>query len=413
MGQIGHTVQEVLRHIRSQVPENHNVPTDGNSVAAVTEPMESHQEEAVPEISGSHAEGAATDMQVPATSGTEGDDRIWQHSQQIPDSASFNSTPAQAVMQQIPLFSFTDVNRLGGDLPPEDVLRELVDLFFELVYPWAPLFYKPTFVSNMFAPENRLLLHGIVVVAFRFWKKPDPLPEVREAYVKASRDQVLLKTIDTCTLISTQSLVLLAIDAIGQGQGPRTWNIMTMLTTAAKQLSLARSPAAVGVETNTPLVRNEDPDEGLDLSCIETQEKRRLFWVIYSLDRLSSVSHGQYGGTDTKGIRLPYPDSEDDWGQTVPVEWFQPMGQSRPSHTPQCSPWHHYVDALALLDRSNQLLIQPLDYSLRAYCQEWQSSFRRFDITISTWFENLPPAVRDPPESFDPMWVIVRSTFYL
>lgn len=318
-----------------------------------------------------------------------------------------NTAVAQLPFSQ----GLSGMSGIDATLPAGDIMEELVELFFELVYPWAPLFHKPTFTANMYSPQHQILLHGIVIITFRFWRKPHPPPELREAYVKTSREQVLLKTVDMCTLTSTQALALLAVDALGQGQGPRTWNVMSMLVCAAKHLCLSRVSVASVVEVNTPLVRNEDPDDGLDLSSIEAEEKRRLYWVIYSIDRLSSVSHGQPGGTDSKSIRLPYPLHDDDWGQQPAQELFQSTGPAKHNHRPNM--WHYYIDLLAMVDRSNDLLIQPVNFSIPAHCQEWQSSFRRIDMSLRSWPESLPAEVRERPSAFDPMWIMVHATFHL
>ncbi len=343
------------------------------------------------------------------------DEQVWQPQQPLPEVALF--APSPAIEQLSPSLTIqvsgAGLDLTGTGLPPKDILQELIDLFFDLIYPWAPLFNKLSFIANINSPGRQILLHGVVVTAFRFWTKENPAVEVREAYTKSSREQILLKTIDTCSLISTQALALLAVDAIGQGPGPRTWNMMAMLNTAAKQLSLARSPSLTNSEANTPLVRNEDPDDDVDTSSIEAEEKRRLFWVIYSLDRFSSVSHGQPGAIDTKTIRLTYPADDQEWGQPVASEWFQAIPTVKRTHSHPTNLWHHYIDLLALMDRTNQLLIQPVNLSLPAHCQEWQSSFRRLDITLTTWFENLPREVREPPRSFDPMWIMIHATFHL
>lgn len=200
----------------------------------------------------------------------------------------------------------------------------------------------------MFDNDDRvLLLHGIVVVASRFYtgstddnhttnpaasvsalsplspaqvqqQQQQPVPQQShplEAYIKSSRDHLLLRTTSYCTLLSAQALCLLAIDSLSEGgQGPRVWNIMSMLICTAHHLCLSRTPIPREAETESPLIRNEAPDEGINLGIIGAEERRRLFWVVYAIDHLSSVSHGQYVGTDTKRIRLPYPASDDDWG---------------------------------------------------------------------------------------------------
>ena len=182
------------------------------------------------------------------------DPQLWQTSQQLPGIRSFTSTPVNSGMEQLPPpQAISGLNGIDGGLPPADMLQELVELFYEMVYPWVPLFYKPNFTANMFSPERQLVLHGMVIISFRFWRKEEPSLEIRDDYIKASRDQILLKTVDNCDLISTQALTLLAVDALGQGQGPRTWNVMSMLVAAARHLCLYRILSSAHVETNAPL----------------------------------------------------------------------------------------------------------------------------------------------------------------
>ncbi|KAK4072928.1 transcriptional regulator family: Fungal Specific TF [Trichoderma aggressivum f. europaeum] len=418
MDKINQSIQDVLNYVRAEpITKVSTSMADDSLGASSLETIDKASHSAQDILSPIHRGMVATTPLPPAnniisTDRTIDEPQIWSVSQQRPEVRSLTSTPADTMTSQLrPSQALASV---GSGLPSHEIMDELLELFFDLVYPWAPLFFKPSFTANMYASERQILLHGIVIVAFRFWRKSDPPLETREAFVKASRDFILLKTIDSCTLISTQALTLLAIDTIGQGQGPRTWNVMSMLVTAAKHLGLSKSPSSSSIETNTPLVRNEDPDDGLDSSIIETEERRRLFWVIYSIDRLSSVSHGQPGGTDTRNIRLPYPVNDEDWGQSVPSDWFQATGAIKQSQWYNTfNLWRHYIDLLALLDRSNQLLIQPVNYSLPAHCQEWQSSFRRLDINLATWFENLPREVREPPPDFNPMWILVHATFHL
>ena len=425
------SVQDILQHVRAGA-----APVSGTNANALLGDLNA------PVLSPAHTEIAVNSNSTPGLPAGEGTSspagavsgtQPWQtqtHSQPLSGTSPF--TPAPMSLGHVPPAGNTHgpADPINDNLlPPRPIVEELVNLFFEMVYPWAPMFFRPTFTAAMFYPERILLLHGIVVMAFRFWRKPEPALEVRDAYTRTSREQILLGTIDACTLTSTQALTLLAIDAVGQGQGPRTWNIMSMLVCAAKHLCLSRDSSSIaGAETSTPLVRNEDPDDGLDPSSIEAEERRRLFWVIYSVDRLSSAAHGQLGGVDTKSIRLPYPVDDEDWGQPIAPEWFRPMGgQSRPAvplaqqqqqqdnnprhHQPNF--WRYTIDLLSMVDRSNQLLVQPMNYSIPAHCREWQSNFRRLDATLSTWFENLPREVRERPANFDPTWVTMQATFHL
>lgn len=298
-------------------------------------------------------------------------------------------------------------------LPPPEVLLGLTELYFELVQPWAPLFHKPTLMANLFADERDILLHGILVVTLRFWNKPGLTPDMREYFLKSSRERIQLQCADTCSVMSIQALALLAIDAIGQGPGTRIWMLMAMLAAAVQQLGLSKESPTQSSETNLPMVGNEIAEGTVEASSVTKEERRRLLWVIFSLDRFSSVSLGQPGSLSTKVIRLRFPSSEDDWDQASVAEWYQ---HSAPVRAPPSGPhnsWRSYIEILTLLDRSNRLLIHPFDLSLPAYCEEWKSHFRMLNVTLNTWLETSPEPCRRPTENFDAMWTTVRATYEL
>ncbi|KAH8895560.1 hypothetical protein GQ53DRAFT_820385 [Thozetella sp. PMI_491] len=344
--------------------------------------------------------------------------QTWQQPESSPEVPLLTPSQSQCAEPLNPPLSFNGLEAgttpSGTGLPPGEILEELVALYFEIVYPWLPLFNEQYFMENAGIPGRQTLLHGIVVLAFRHWRKELPSVEVRDAYVKASRAHILLETVDTCSLLATQALCLLAVDAIGQGPGHRAWNIMVMLNSAASQLGLARSSWPVAVEDKASLVRNEEPEDDLDIYSIEAEERRRLFWVIFALDRFSSVSHGRPGAIDMNTIRLPYPIHDQAWGQPAELEWFQVAASTTAKHTHQpTNMWHHNIDLLVFLERANELLVQPVNLSLPGHSQEWQSSFRRLDSSLTSWYENLPQEVRHPPTTFDPMWVMAHGTFHL
>lgn len=294
--------------------------------------------------------------------------------------------------------------------PTPDMLLELTELFFEYIHPWAPLFHKPTFMAKLLSTDREILLHGIVVVALRYYKQSAISGEMRDTYLKSSRERIHLHCVDNCSITSTQALALLAIDALADGPGTRIWMLMAMLAAAVQQLGLAKEAPAQHTENTQPMVGNEVPDSGAEASSIAAEEKRRLFWLIFSLDRFASVALGQAGGISTKLIRLRFPSADDNWHQSLMAEWYQPAVPIRSSLTGNA--WVHYIEILTLLDRSNRLLIHPFDLTLPAHCQEWQSNFRMLNLTLTTWLETAPEPIRRPTE-FDPMWTTIRATYEL
>jgi hypothetical protein len=322
------------------------------------------------------------------------------------------SLPSTPVVNQLPWSSLPPQSPPDNGLPPEPVVQELAELFFEFVYPSFRLFYKPTFMAHLARPDREILVCGILVVSFPFWKKPTPSAEIREQYVKKARERILLHFVDNCSVMSTQALALLALDACGQGPGPRTWSIMAMLVAAVKQLGLAKIASGTNFESNHSMVRNEDPDEFLDVPSIELEERRRLFWSIYVLDRFSSFFHGSPCGIDAKSITVQFPASDKDWGQNSTAEWFHTTVPLRSPADSTRDLARCQIEVLALSDRTRQLFLQPVNFSIPARCQEWQSSFRLLDTALTTWFDTLPQHVRDAPPVFDPMWIMVHATYH-
>lgn len=300
-------------------------------------------------------------------------------------------------------------------LPSSEVLEELARLFFRFVAPSVNIFHEPTFTANLFAPERTLLLHAITVVAFRFWDKPSPDAATRERHIQLSKDEILLRSTDSVSLVSTQALVLLAVDSFASAPGTRTASIMALLTCAMHYLGLMRRPLDENQEASFILVRNEH-HEHHDMAdepfYIEEEERRRLFWMVFSLDRFTSLSHGTQCIINAGNINQRFPGGDSDWGSPSTAEFFRPFMQPNPSITTPANPWRYFIEVTALLDRTHQFLLQPVNLSLPVFCQEWQSKFRVLDMALHTWWDYLPATVRERPVNYDPMWIMIHSTFY-
>ena len=79
-----------------------------------------------------------------------------------------------------------------------------------------------------------------------------------------------------------QALVILALDMVGDSNGPPGWNIMALITRSVVQLGLAVetnsfsvSPNYTSIYTLRAMILPEPKD------FIEEESRRRLFWMIY------------------------------------------------------------------------------------------------------------------------------------
>lgn len=333
-----------------------------------------------------------------------GNTAVWHQESQHMPTAIFDPSLGPVIPDGPTVVNTRDAELFGTGLLPSDILDELVKLYFDFIYPWLPLLRRPQAYTGLVLAENTLILHGLVVVAFRLWQKPLPSFEERQVYIKTSQDYILRIAVDSCTIASTQALTLLAVDTLGNGTGPRAWNVVGMLVIAVRHLSIVKAKAA--------LVQNEDSDdEGYSLMH-EAEDKRRLYWSIMMLDRFCSAQHGQQGGIQSRGSQVAMPISDTDWSHGLSADQSQtPLVPLYARAT--ASYWHHYIDLLYYMNEINQMLVQPINLSGRTHCQEWQSNFRRLDSTLTSWFESLPLSVKTPPPAFDAMFVMLHATYHL
>ena len=125
-------------------------------------------------------------------------------------------------------------------------------------------------------------------------------------------------------IASVQALALLAIDLIGSDQGPSSWGILALLARSAVHLGLAS-------EDDQPALLSRAPSPSLSRTSIippaadwaEDESRRRLFWLIFSLDRYACVSTGwDFADFD---IHRRLPCADEIWAQPVSstlLSWY-------------------------------------------------------------------------------------------
>jgi hypothetical protein len=96
---------------------------------------------------------------------------------QTPPLVPIDTQAADTAIGQTQPIDITGVPEASSRLPPAPLLTKLINFYFDLVYAWCPLFHKQTFIQEMHDEGRQILLHGIVVVCFRFchqWNAADP-----------------------------------------------------------------------------------------------------------------------------------------------------------------------------------------------------------------------------------------------
>lgn len=194
------------------------------------------------------------------------------------------------------------------DFPPYDLLYALTDLFFKHVNTWCPILHRRTTLDALFGPNtleeaDRILLHAIVATTLRFSMDPRLNEQSRERYHNVSKQKVLLYGLENSSVKALQALVILALDIIGSSNGPPGWNLLALITRSVVQLGLAVEVTSASVAPVYPSIYTlramvlPEPT-----SFIEDESRRRLFWMVYLLDRYATVATAFEFALDEKEI---------------------------------------------------------------------------------------------------------------
>ena len=208
--------------------------------------------------------------------------------------------------------SFHDPNVL----PPQDIVYDILNLFWTHIHPWAPIL-SPT--PLLYQPPWNIVVHAIVVVTIRLSTDPR-LEGKQEHYKRAAKQHVLAHAIESTSISSVQALALLALDLIGSDQGPSSWGILALLTRSAVHLGLTSEDdgSASGFGTRAPapsLSRTSIIPPPADWG--EDEQRRRLFWLIFALDRYACASTGWDFALPDFEINRRLPCSDELWAGQV------------------------------------------------------------------------------------------------
>ncbi|KAK5149896.1 hypothetical protein LTR04_006928 [Oleoguttula sp. CCFEE 6159] len=286
------------------------------------------------------------------------------------------------------------------ELPPYDLLYALTDLFFKHINTWCPILHRRTTLDALFGPStldeaDRVLLHAIVATTLRFSTDTRLTPESRNRYHSASKQKVLLCGLENSSVKALQALVILALDLVGSSNGPPGWNLLALITRSVVQLGLAVETISSSVSPKYPSIYTLRamvlPESR---SWIEDESRRRLFWMVYVLDRYATIATAFEFALDEKEIdrKLPCRDNLFSRNQPVETRWFktsqrEDYSMNRPENLGSFS---YYIEIIGILSRIHQFLKKPVDIGALSDVEQWQGEYRELDNILTSWKFNLP-----------------------
>ncbi|KAJ4294680.1 hypothetical protein N0V88_004910 [Collariella sp. IMI 366227] len=324
------------------------------------------------------------------------------------------------------------------EMPPYDLLFALVDLYFKHVNTWCPILHRKTTMESLFGPslideEDKIILHSIVATALRYSTDGRLTEESRQRYHDASKQRVLFYGMEHLSVKSLQSLVILALDLCGSSNGPPGWNIMALITRAVVQLGLAVettsfsvAPGYTSIYTLRAMILPEPRD------FIEDESRRRLFWMVYLLDRYATIATAFEFGIDDREIDRTLPCRDDLWlkNQKVETRWFRADASQRNlcggasehevDKPENLGAFSYYIEILGILSKIHKFLKQPVDISALSDVETWQMRYKELDNMLATWKFGLPGEYGNMAKLFQPAaaktlncgWVMLHATYH-
>lgn len=205
----------------------------------------------------------------------------------MPTTAPDNRTSHKRRRQESP--NNRELSGQSAYLPSDNLINAVLDAYFSAVHPFIPIIHEMLFRSRLRDPAERpkliVVLHAMMVCALRYVANErlakEWIAQLPDALHK-SREYVLLSNMNEITVESIQALIIIAFVHIGDGSAKKAWPTIGTLSRAVVLLGLNREPD----ET--------EPGEAClkPLQCLpparvwtEAEERRRVFWNVFLLDR--------------------------------------------------------------------------------------------------------------------------------
>ncbi|PLB44151.1 hypothetical protein P170DRAFT_458845 [Aspergillus steynii IBT 23096] len=176
--------------------------------------------------------------------------------------------------------SFTSSNM--PPLPDDTLLISALETYFCHVHPWMPIIHEARFRRRLEDDAERdklhLVIHSIVLVASRH-ERHDGAASREDV-----RDWIVSQAMKQSSAEALQALVIIAYNDIGNGFSSHAWSLIGCLSRMVEYLQLTvEHDEAIQSSFTQPYNLLQRPK-----NWTEAEERRRLFWSIFALDRFCS-----------------------------------------------------------------------------------------------------------------------------
>ncbi|OAQ90003.1 C6 transcription factor [Purpureocillium lilacinum] len=293
---------------------------------------------------------------------------------------------------------------------PKDI-DDTLTTYFKLVHPWLPVLHPATFLRRAHDPNRSdgvtMILRAIVAVAAKHVQKSDAedVSDLSE-YAEACRQAVVATAMEGNSIEAVQALLLITFDTLGSGSSSSPWSLVSLVTRKVEDLQLnaedssRRDSFGEFFLTSPPVLQPAT-------TWLETEERRRVFWAAFLMDRFCSIMTSAAPVISSKSIRRRLPCDGCMWesDQCVETSYFklddQPQVEENtaPEETSPFPPPYatkegpNGVGGLAYTIEATESLSLITKFNLRHSLEHgdanrlsaWLTRFRQLDSRLLQW----------------------------
>ncbi|PNP42006.1 hypothetical protein TGAMA5MH_06185 [Trichoderma gamsii] len=209
-----------------------------------------------------------------------------------------------------------------------------------------------------------------------------------------------------------QALIICAFDVIGSGRGPSAWSIVGSMARTAEQLQLSiedeesQSPSGALIKRIAFLPPCK--------SWKEVEERRRIFWNVFLMDRFCSIATGWNCSLTSADVKRRLPCEGALWEEGEPLKtptpYFgiadQSVNMNAAGALPTARPededpsslggFAYCIEATESLSLVTTFFLQQaVDVSKMRDVQLWLMKFKQLDLRLVQWKLFLPERWRE------------------
>lgn len=291
--------------------------------------------------------------------------------------------------------SFIEESGNVGVLPPSDMMDKLCDIYFEQIHPWIPILHRATFnidhIKDIYNQGSNITLQAITAVTIRFLSELSG--QEKESYYVRCREAVISASMDRFSVENLQATIIIAFDIIASGRGPRSWSIVASATRVVEQLGLAGEED--DNQHNSKLL-NRIGFLSPSRTLTEGEERRRIFWSIFLMDRFCSISTGWNTSLTSTDVKRRLPIDGGLWNNNIgsdKVRYFNISNREVDSSDNDglLGGYAYRIEATECLSRVSSFLVHnKADFKHNEGIILWLQEFRNLDMMLVRWKAFLP-----------------------